>query len=155
MPRVSYFSYSFSRLALDPMGYFITKPVGTEEATSRRLHATDFKITKAIYTDIHGLGSSSELGSVNIYANGGHNQPNCDCEIPSMVLEIYPGISVNNFPCGLVFHFVLFLFILSIIIDSFPFSDTMLHAHSQSKVLRPINAEIIPSSAQTEPYVTI
>lgn len=96
--------FSLSRLALDPMGFFITKPAGKDEATSRRLHGTDFKVTKAIHTDINGFGSSSKLGSVNIYANGGYDQPNCDCEIPSIVLGIFSGINVKDFPCGLVVH---------------------------------------------------
>lgn len=43
----------------------------------RRLAATDCKVVKALYTDEKGLGSPLPLGSVNIAANGGDNQPQC------------------------------------------------------------------------------
>lgn len=65
-----------------------------EVPANRRLNATDFDVTKAIYTDELGLGSTRKMGSVNIFANGGLNQPNCDR---------------NIFPCS---HFTAVLFFI-------------------------------------------
>lgn len=48
---------------------------------NRRLNGTDFEVTKVIYTDQLGLGSETLMGSVNIIANGGENQPNCVCDV--------------------------------------------------------------------------
>lgn len=87
-------TYDRFRLALDPAGYLFTKPI--ELPPNRRLSATDFKITKAIYTDTKGLGSPKPMAAINIYANGGHDQPNCN-------FDLLPIGGVDTFPCRFLY----------------------------------------------------
>lgn len=63
-------------IALDPAGILYVRVVQVDP--ERRLSPGDFEVVKAIYTDEYGLGSNKPVGSVNIIANGGENQPNCD-----------------------------------------------------------------------------
>lgn len=91
--------------ALDPAGYLFTKP--TEIPARRRLNATDFKVTKAIYTDKKGLGSAKPMAAINIYANKGEDQPNCDLDILPIGGQILPDVEVDMFPCRFVFYLFL------------------------------------------------
>lgn len=42
-----------------------------------RLAATDCKVVKAMYTDGKGLGSKIPMAGVNVFVNGGSDQPQC------------------------------------------------------------------------------
>lgn len=79
-------------IALDPAGILYTRVA--DVPANRRLSATDYTVVKTIITDEYGLGSGAPSGTVNIYANGAKNQPNCDTDI---------------FPCS---HFTATLFFI-------------------------------------------
>ncbi|XP_072023681.1 pancreatic lipase-related protein 2-like [Amphiura filiformis] len=89
---------------LDPAGplYKDTKP-------SCRLDKKDALYVDVIHTDIRGLGIHQNIGHVDFYPNGGHNQPACpsrdQLSCSHAMAPIYFTLSIKNrcpftsFPC--------------------------------------------------------